>query len=225
MNGDRRVTEVAKEIRVSRARHAVVDAAIAEHRAQQTAGRLIISALTKPNLNWVNGPIVDATTAARSARQALREAVEQLLAAMGNGERRLVPPRHHPMPRLHVAKPTLVDRTRRPMNAPTLFDDLNSTHTPTHRTNDLDTSKSAGNIERATDRRRALALHQAHPGGLTDFELAELMGRQQTSAGKRRGELRDIGLVVDSGRRRLAPSGASAIVWQITAAGRDEVVA
>jgi hypothetical protein len=57
------------------------------------------------------------------------------------------------------------------------------------------------------------------PDGLTDFELADIMGRQQTSAGKRRGELRDIGLVSDTGYRRPAPSGSMAIVWAITRQG------
>lgn len=72
---------------------------------------------------------------------------------------------------------------------------------------------------RASDRRHALLLHATHPNGLTDFELGRLMERQQTSAGKRRGELRDGGLIEDGGHRRPAPSGSSAIVWRITEAG------
>lgn len=63
------------------------------------------------------------------------------------------------------------------------------------------------------DRRLALGVLRSHPDGLTDFELADLTGIQQTSIGKRRGELRDAGLVRDSGRRRPAPSGSMAIVW------------
>lgn len=58
-------------------------------------------------------------------------------------------------------------------------------------------------------------LDRAHPGGLTDYELAELTGLQQNSAGKRRGELRDAGLVEDSGQTRPAPSGSKAIVWRV----------
>ncbi len=73
---------------------------------------------------------------------------------------------------------------------------------------------------RSHDRRAALKLHAIWNDGLTDFELGDLMGRQQTSAGKRRGELRDMGLVSDSGRRRPAPSGSNAIVWVITGKGR-----
>lgn len=73
---------------------------------------------------------------------------------------------------------------------------------------------------KATDRVLALAVHYARPHGLTDFELGDLMKRQQTSAGKRRGELRDIGLIEASDLRRDAPSGSPAIVWVITAEGQ-----
>lgn len=73
---------------------------------------------------------------------------------------------------------------------------------------------------KATDRVLALAVHYANPRGLTDFELGDRMGRQQTSAGKRRGELRDLGLIEQTELRRLAPSGSPAIVWVITELGR-----
>jgi DNA-binding transcriptional ArsR family regulator len=66
-----------------------------------------------------------------------------------------------------------------------------------------------------THRARVLQALRSIPGGLTDYELAELVGLQQNSAGKRRGELRDAGLVEDSGRRRPAPSGSKAIVWKV----------
>lgn len=55
--------------------------------------------------------------------------------------------------------------------------------------------------------------------GLTDFELADIVGAQQTSAGKRRGELVDAGLVevardADGAKvKRPAPSGSNALVW------------
>jgi hypothetical protein len=75
-------------------------------------------------------------------------------------------------------------------------------------------------LGRNTDRRKALAaLVAAGDDGLTDFELAARLSRQQTSSGKRRGELRDLGLVADTGRRRPAPSGSAAIVWAITPLG------
>lgn len=83
---------------------------------------------------------------------------------------------------------------------------------------DPDTSHAAAedNAPRAP-RHRDLALKTLRdwPGGLTDFELADLTGLAQTSVGKRRGELRDLGLVEDSGKRRPSPSGSNAIVWRI----------
>lgn len=94
--------------------------------------------------------------------------------------------------------------------------------TPSARASDPVTSHMAARRTpalRAHDRRRVLLTHVSHPDGLTDFELGVLVGRQQTSAGKRRGELRDDGFIEDSLIRRAAPSGASAIVWRITAAG------
>jgi len=93
---------------------------------------------------------------------------------------------------------------------------------PGHRLRDPDTSIAAAHEHarlRAQDRREALRIHSLHPDGLTDFELGDIMRRQQTSAGKRRGELRDMGLIEDSGGRRPAPSGSSAIVWRITPHG------
>jgi DNA-binding transcriptional ArsR family regulator len=84
------------------------------------------------------------------------------------------------------------------------------------RRGDPETSHQAArdaHVNAKTHRARVLAMLEAHPGGLTDFELAERLGLQQTSAGKRRGELRDAGLVVDSGSKRPAPSGSAAIVW------------
>lgn len=91
------------------------------------------------------------------------------------------------------------------------------------RRNDPDTAIEASNLHprlRQSDRRQALLLHAVHPDGMTDFELATLMHRQQTSAGKRRGELRDLGLIEQTDERRPAPSGAASIVWKITAEGR-----
>ena len=62
---------------------------------------------------------------------------------------------------------------------------------------------------------------------LTDFELAEATGIQQTSIGKRRGECAAHGLVEKAldGRgeevRRPTPTGSGALVWQVTEAGRN----
>lgn len=88
---------------------------------------------------------------------------------------------------------------------------------PGARRRDPDTSIAAAEREpnqRQRDRDLALVLHRDHPEGLTDFELADLMGRQQTSAGKRRGELRDMGFIRATDERRPAPSGSPAIVWR-----------
>ena len=103
--------------------------------------------------------------------------------------------------------------------APDLFDfaDIGA------RRDDPDTSWQAAYRDlsrKRTDRGLALAVHYANPHGLTDFELGDRMRRQQTSAGKRRGELRDLGLVAATELRRNAPSGSPAIVWAITDLGR-----
>lgn len=91
------------------------------------------------------------------------------------------------------------------------------------RQTDPDTSHTAAEahpVLRAHDRRMTLMAHAKHPNGLTDFELGDLIDRQQTSAGKRRGELRDAGLIEATDTRRPAPSGSPAIVWRITPAGK-----
>jgi len=56
---------------------------------------------------------------------------------------------------------------------------------------------------------------------LDDFELAEAMGRKQTSVGKRRGELERAGLVERKGRRRSPSSLTNSVVYSfsITAEG------
>ena len=85
------------------------------------------------------------------------------------------------------------------------------------RNTDPDTSWDAAfdaSLKADKHRARVLAMHRAHPDGLTDFELGELLGLQQTSAGKRRGELRDRGYIENSGLKRPAPSGSMAIVWR-----------
>lgn len=84
------------------------------------------------------------------------------------------------------------------------------------RRTDPETSHHAANHDRTTDRARALDILRAHPDGLTDFELADLMHRQQTSAGKRRHELMAAGLVEYAGHTRPAPSGSPARVWRPT---------
>lgn len=64
-----------------------------------------------------------------------------------------------------------------------------------YRKTDPETSVAASESHtsrRTSDREQALRLLKASPDGLTDFELGDRMQRQQTSAGKRRGELPDF---------------------------------
>ena len=91
---------------------------------------------------------------------------------------------------------------------------------PAARWTDPETSHEAAAAHpdvRATDRDLALTVLRAHPDGLTDFELGVLMGRQQTSAGKRRCDLMRLGLVEYAGIKRPSPSGSPARVWRVIA--------
>lgn len=93
---------------------------------------------------------------------------------------------------------------------------------PTARNTDPETSHRASErVKRFSinDRRHVLIVHSHHPAGLTDFELAKLCDRQQTSVGKRRGELCWDGMIETTNERRPAPSGSPAIVWRITTRG------
>jgi hypothetical protein len=98
-----------------------------------------------------------------------------------------------------------------------------------YRSTDPETSRmAAAKAARhaATDRDRAFCI-LVEDGPCTDYELAAGFERRgwpiapgNTSAGKRRGELRDAGLVAPlldaEGKpvRRLTPNGASARVWK-----------
>lgn len=66
---------------------------------------------------------------------------------------------------------------------------------------------------------RCLLALAAEPDGLTDFELAEKVGSQQTSAGKRRHELVTAGWAEFAWVHRASPSGSKARVWKVTEAG------
>lgn len=93
---------------------------------------------------------------------------------------------------------------------------------PRARATDPSTShEAARRVKAGTDKAAVLRVHHNHPGGLTDFELADRMGRAQTSVGVRRGSLVRDGLVVATETRRATPSGAMAIVWRITPDGVD----
>jgi hypothetical protein len=65
------------------------------------------------------------------------------------------------------------------------------------------------------------AIARAGSTGMIDHEHEPINGLDQDTAGKRRGELRDLyGAVTDSGRRRKTPRGRKAIVWVITPIGQ-----
>jgi len=49
--------------------------------------------------------------------------------------------------------------------------------------------------------------------GATDAEIEAVTGIRAQSVSPRRGELRTLGLIVDSGKRRPTPSGRPAAVW------------
>lgn len=69
--------------------------------------------------------------------------------------------------------------------------------------------------------RLVLAAHAAHPRGLTDDELSGnlLPDEHPGSVSRRRGTLRDLGYIGDTGERRLTRWGRQAVVWRVTAAG------
>jgi hypothetical protein len=106
-----------------------------------------------------------------------------------------------------------------PKEPPDLF-----SYGPGARDSDPETSHLAAGAHpkiRGKDRINCLLAHASNPAGLTDYELAAIVGRQQNSAGKRRTELRDRGLVEDSGiRRKNERTGANCIVWRITTLGK-----
>lgn len=90
---------------------------------------------------------------------------------------------------------------------------------PRARSGDPRTSQAAADIDPARLGKGQLAVLKAlyeNRDGLTDHELAALVGRPQTSAGKRRGELLDGGLVRDTGTTRLSPYAKACVVWQLT---------
>lgn len=91
------------------------------------------------------------------------------------------------------------------------------------RRTDPDTSHEAAaraSAHAEGDRRRVLALLAEH-GPLSDFDLARLTGRKQTSVGVRRGELRDAGLVEQYDRTGVSDTGSPCIRWALTSAGRQ----
>ena len=93
----------------------------------------------------------------------------------------------------------------------------------TYRANDRDTARAAGERVNLTDGQTKVlkALAGAGSRGLLDHDHERLCGLIPTSAGKRRLELMQMGLVVDSGHRRATSTGTAAIVWVLSEAGRQ----
>ena len=106
--------------------------------------------------------------------------------------------------------------------------------TPNARNTDPATAHEAANSVSEAQRRAVhLAVLEAihEHGPLTDHDLAVKVSVKvghmviATSAGKRRGELRDDGMVADSGFKGRTPSGARAIRWGLTPAGEAFLIA
>lgn len=79
-----------------------------------------------------------------------------------------------------------------------------------------DASREAAKaISRYADQQRTevyLCIHRAHDNGRTWDEIVQLLGCSPTANG-RVTELRDRGLILDSGRRRKTRSNRNATVW------------
>jgi hypothetical protein len=76
---------------------------------------------------------------------------------------------------------------------------------------------AAVEIEPDANRLRAMVygLLMQYSRGLTDHEMQSHLNMIGSTQRPRRVELCDRGLVVDSGRHRLTPSGRKAVVWVI----------
>ena len=80
---------------------------------------------------------------------------------------------------------------------------------------DPDTSHESAHAIRDTLGERqssVFAFVARHPAGVIAAEVDEACGR---GSWKRLSELRDAGLILDSGERRVAPSGRRQIVWRL----------
>jgi hypothetical protein len=122
--------------------------------------------------------------------------------------------------------------TRATPDALSLLDLIDTT--PMARASDPDTAHQAAWAAHNTDHRAVYiailaAVHEHGP--LTDYHLSLHVARRtgipilRTSVGKRRGELRDMGLMVDSGHRAKTDTNSTAIRWANTPAGEHELLA
>lgn len=114
------------------------------------------------------------------------------------------------------------------MSQLTIFDQIgppDQNRLPGARRRGTDTEKAAARDvfpHSGSQRAAVLAyLGLAAGAGATDFEISEALGIQRTSAGKRRKELLEDGLVEPTTDRRTTDTGSTAIVWRITQAGYE----
>ncbi len=101
-------------------------------------------------------------------------------------------------------------------------------HRHARNTDPLTSVEAAESVDDIARRNAHAAIMRAlfEHGPQTDWQLGRRLGLIATSAGKRRGELRDMGLVADSGHRGPTETGPKrAIRWALTDAGSREVAA
>lgn len=94
------------------------------------------------------------------------------------------------------------------------------------RTSDPETSHEAAALVNASEmQQRVLAIYRDHPNGLTDEELVAIYAQRFSTGGrslesrssprKRRSDLANANLLVDSGQRRPLASGRNGVVWRV----------
>ena len=145
------------------------------------------------------------------------------------------PPPAPPAPAATIADPAPTSATscpalRLPVATPSAMSAHGAGSAPTARPSDPDTAHEAAAAVTDVQRRnvyRAVLEALVEHGPSTDHDLARYVAGKlghpigQTSVGVRRGELRNAGLVADSGHKGRTPTGAKAIRWALTPAGID----
>ena len=95
------------------------------------------------------------------------------------------------------------------MDQPDLFTLPYVRHSETSKAAAIAAEPNAG-----TQRARVLALLRGFPrNGFADHEVQQLLNMNPSTQRPRRVELVKAGLVVDTGKTRLTPSGKRAVVW------------
>lgn len=114
---------------------------------------------------------------------------------------------------------------KRVMSGQLTFDEVAKNRLPRWHRGGLETERLAAldcYARTGSQRFRVLfELAGAGERGRTDYELGETLRILRTSAGKRRKELMEAGLVEASGGRRITDTGSTAIVWVLTEKGRE----